>query len=233
MNFTSPLVQGTLIKRYKRFLADIKLTDRKIITVHCPNTGTMLSCSDPGNEVCISKSDNPKRKYPFTLEMVKSHGTWVGVNTHRTNKLVVEGITKGQINEFIGFTALKTEVKVSDHSRLDLRVTTGNIITYVEIKNCSLAINGCAQFPDAVTVRGKKHLHELEKLAGEGLGACIFFLVQRMDAERFAPAVHIDPEYSAALRQAEKHGVRILVYQAAVNPEGIHIIRSLPYSFEA
>ncbi len=229
MLFTQPLVHGTLIKRYKRFLADIELENGKILTVHCPNTGTMLSCSDPGSPVCLSKSDNPKRKYPFTLEMVQANGTWIGVNTARTNKLVVEAITRGEIDEFTEFTALKTEVKVSDHSRLDLRISKEEKITYVEIKNCSLAVDGCAQFPDAVTKRGTKHLHELEKLAREGFGACIFFLVQRMDAERFTPAAHIDPEYSKTLQHAIKSGVQILVYQADVNPEGINVVRSLPY----
>ncbi len=230
MQFTQPLVYGTLIKRYKRFLADIELENGKILTVHCPNTGTMLSCSDPGSPVCLSKSDNPKRKYPFTLEMVQANNTWIGVNTAKTNKLVVEAITEGQIDEFTGFTALKTEVKVSDHSRLDLRVTKEEEITYVEIKNCSLAIEGCAQFPDAVTQRGTKHLHELEKLAKEGFGACIFFLVQRMDADRFTPATHIDQEYSKTLHHAAQNGVQILVYQADVTPEGINVVRSLPYS---
>ena len=141
MQFTTPLVQGTLVKRYKRFLADIQMEDGEIITVHCPNTGTMLSCSTPDSPVCLSRSDNPKRKYPFTLEMVKTTpSTWVGVNTARTNKLVAEAIEKGQIAEFQNITTIKTEIKTSDHTRLDLQVSHEDGTTFIEVKNCSLAV---------------------------------------------------------------------------------------------
>ena len=230
MQFTSPLVQGTLIKRYKRFLADVRMASGEVITVHCPNTGTMLSCSAPESLVCLSRSDNPKRKYPYTLEMVKVKSTWVGVNTARTNTLVVEGIEKGQICEFRNFSTIKAEVRTSDHTRLDLQVNQGSICTYVEIKNCSLAVDRCAMFPDAITTRGTRHLHELTRLTSEGGRACIFFLVQRMDADRFLPASHIDSIYGEALLKAAEAGVMILVYQAEVSPLGIDIIRPLPYS---
>jgi sugar fermentation stimulation protein A len=230
MQFTSPLVQGTLIKRYKRFLADVQMENGEIITVHCPNTGTMLSCSAPDSLVCLSRSDNPKRKYPFTLEMVKSHSTWVGVNTARTNKLVAEAIEKGQIAEFQNITTIRAEIKTSDHTRLDLQVSHGDSTTFVEVKNCSLAVDRCAMFPDAVTTRGTKHLHELTRLNAEGIRACIFFLVQRMDADQFSPASHIDSNYSDALQLAAEAGVMVLVYQADVNPDGINVVRPLPYS---
>ena len=180
MKFPKPLVRGTLIKRYKRFLADIRLEDGEIVTAHCPNTGTMLSCSAPESAACLSVSDNPKRKYPFTLEMVMDNSTGVGVNTVQTNKLVAEAIETGNIAEFQDIKAIKAEIKVSDHSRLDLHVTHGNDSTFIEVKNCSLSIDGCAMFPDAVTARGTKHLHELISLTNEGENACIFFLVQRM-----------------------------------------------------
>jgi sugar fermentation stimulation protein A len=230
MRFTTRLVQGTLVKRYKRFLADVHMENGEIITVHCPNTGTMLSCSTPGSPVCLSRSDNPKRKYPFTLEMVQDNSTWVGVNTARTNKLVAEALEKRQIPEFQDITAIKAEIKTSDHTRLDLHVSHGTSSTFIEVKNCSLAVDRCAMFPDAVTTRGTKHLHELIRLTTEGLRACIFFLVQRMDADRFIPASHIDPIYGNALQQAAEAGVMVLVYQAEVSPEGIDIVRSLPYS---
>jgi sugar fermentation stimulation protein A len=230
MQFTPPLVQGTLIKRYKRFLADVRLQSDEILTVHCPNTGTMLSCSTPGSRVYLSRSDNPKRKYPFTLEMVRDNSTWVGVNTSRTNKLVMEAIEKGKISEFQNFMAIKAEVKTSAHTRLDLQVSHGNSSTFIEIKNCSLAIDRCAMFPDTVTTRGAKHLHELIRLTTEGRSSCIFFLVQRMDADRFAPASQIDSIYTKTLKEAVKAGVMVLVYQAEVSPEGIDVIRPLPYS---
>jgi len=200
------------------------------MTVHCPNTGTMLSCSAPDSLICLSRSDNPKRKYPYTLEMVKVKSTWVGVNTARTNRLVIEGIEKGCITEFQDISAIKTEVKTSIHTRLDLHVNHGNMSTYIEIKNCSLAVDRCAMFPDAVTTRGTRHLHELIRLTSEGGRACIFFLVQRMDADRFFPASHIDSIYADALLKAADAGVMVLVYQAEVSPLGIDIVRSLPYS---
>lgn len=228
MHFDTPLIHGTLIKRYKRFLADVKLDNNQIITAHCPNTGTMLSCSTPGSNVCLSTSDNPKRKYPHTLEMVQNNGTWVGVNTARTNKLVIEAIEDGLIAEFTNIDNIKSEVKTSEGSRLDLLIQKGKKSSYVEIKNCSLAIDGCAMFPDAVTVRGTKHLNELIRLKKEGFNSYIFFLVQRMDADRFAPATHIDKVYTKTLGQAAVAGVQILVYQAEVSPDAIQVVRSLP-----
>ena len=230
MRFTTQLVQGTLVKRYKRFLADVRMENGKVITVHCPNTGTMLSCSTPDSPVYLSRSDNPKRKYPFTLEMVKDNSTWVGVNTARTNKLVAEAIKNEQIAEFQNIKEIKAEIKTADHTRLDLLVSHGNSTTYIEVKNCSLAIDGCAMFPDAVTKRGTKHLHELIRLTADDQGTCIFFLVQRMDADRFAPASQIDSIYGHALLQAAEAGVMVLVYQAEVSPNGIDVVRRLPHS---
>ncbi len=229
MQFDAPLLPATLIRRYKRFLADVRLENDKILTVHCPNTGTMLSCSTPGSPVRLSVSDNPKRKYPHTLEMVRDNGTWVGVNTSRTNKLVIEAIKKGLVPELSPFDAIRAEVKTSAGSRLDLMTSRGDNKTYVEIKNCSLAEKGCAMFPDAKTVRGTKHLNELIRLKNEGHQACIFFLVQRMDADRFSPASHIDPVYRETLVEAGREGVQILVYQAEVTPEEITVVRNLPH----
>lgn len=230
MQFDTPLIHGTLIKRYKRFLADVKLDNNQIITAHCPNTGTMLSCSTPGSNVCLSTSDNPKRKYPHTLEMIEDNGTWVGVNTSRTNKLVIEAIEDGRVFEFTDIDSIKGEIKTSEGSRLDLLIKKGKKRSYVEIKNCSLAIDGCAMFPDAVTVRGTKHLKELIRLKKESFKSYIFFLVQRMDADRFTPATHIDTIYAKTLKQAAQAGVQILVYQAEVSPEAIQVVRSLPYT---
>ncbi|MGW8194368.1 MAG: DNA/RNA nuclease SfsA [Desulforhopalus sp.] len=231
MLFSPPLQQGILINRYKRFLADIKLDSGEVITAYCPNTGSMLSCSTPGSLTAFSRSANPKRKYPHTLEMVMDNSTWVGVNTSRTNSLVVEAIHNGQIVEFTDAGEVKTEIKTSDHTRLDLQVKFDTESSFVEIKNCSLAVDDCAMFPDAVTARGTKHLHELIRLVRAGKRACIFFLVQRMDANRFVPATHIDQTYSDALYKAAAAGVQVLVYQAEVSPTGIGIVRSLPHPF--
>lgn len=143
--------------------------------------------------------------------------------------LVKEAILGGQISEFRNVDRIESEVKTSQHSRLDLRLVQGKSEIYMEVKNCSLSIDGCAMFPDAVTVRGSKHLQELTRLVAEGAGAVIFFLVQRADADRFAPAEHIDPAYSKALRLAVSKGVRVLVYQAVVSPDGIQVIKPLPF----
>lgn len=232
MDFADNLTNGILIKRYLRFLADIQLADGSIITAHCPNPGTMLSCSTPGSPVYLSRSDNPKRKYPFTLEMIKVGQTWVGVNTARTNNLVVEAIEKGQVVELGPFDKIRREVKITDHTRLDLQIMHTDCSTFLEIKNCSLAVDGCAMFPDAVTSRGTRHLQELTRLSREGVRAGIFFLIQRMDADRFAPATHIDPGYGKALGEAIAGGVQVLVYQAMVGPTGIHVVRPLPYSLD-
>lgn len=228
MHFNPPLTTGTLIQRYKRFLVDVKLANGQTLTIHCPNTGSMRSCSTPGSTVAFSHSTNPKRKLSHTLEMVKAGNTWVGVNTSRTNGLVAEAIIRGSIAEFTQVEEVKREVRVSRESRLDLAVTHAGKTTYIEVKNCSLVENGCAMFPDAITARGTKHLEELMELAARGDGACIFFLVQRQDADRFAPAAAIDPLYTATLRKAAGHGVMILAYQAEVSPEAIEVGSRLP-----
>jgi len=228
MRFSPPLQKAVLLKRYKRFLADVRLQDHTLLTVHCPNSGSMLGCAEPDMEVCISDSQNPNRKYRYTLEMVRSGSCWVGINTARANDIVEEGIRGGNIPELDNLQELKREVKISPVSRLDFLLRQGKSEIYVEIKNCSLAENGRAMFPDAVTERGTKHLQELMALRQKGHRAIILFCIQRQDADFFAPAAHIDPQFAAALEQAAAKGVDILAYQAAVSPEEIRILRRLP-----
>lgn len=228
MIFQPPLIPGILVRRYKRFLADITLQNGETITAHCANTGAMLGCSTPGSPVGLSLSPNPTRKYPHSLEIVQENGIWVGVNTAKTNALVAEAIEAGNINEFADTLRIKREVKVSASSRLDLQLFLQNSSIYVEIKNCSLAENGVAMFPDAVTTRGTKHLKELMGLAADGMEAAIFFLVQRSDAEVFRPAVHIDPLYAKTLAEAAASGVTVLAYRAEVNMAGIEVSHPLP-----
>lgn len=230
MKFSPALMPGTLIKRYKRFLADVLLEDGRTITSHCPNSGSMRGCSNPGSRVQLSLSKNPGRKYPHTLEMIEERQTWIGINTMRTNHIVSEAITAGVIPELLNVTSIQHEVKTSAESRLDLLLLRGDERIYVEIKNCSLAENGIAQFPDAVTARGTKHLHELMRLVTAGNCGIIFFCVQRSDAKLFQPAFHIDPAYADTLQQAHRHGVILLVYQADVSPIGIDLVRPLPFS---
>lgn len=219
---------GTLIKRYKRFLADIELENNEILTVHCPNSGSMRGCSKPGSPVIISYSDNPKRKYAWTLEMVQVGDIWVGVNTARTNKIVHEALTRGIIDKWGKILSIRTEVRVSEKSRLDFLLETAAGQVYLEVKNCSLAKNGTAMFPDAITSRGTRHLAELARLAGQGFHCAVLFCIQRGDATQFAPAVEIDPVYSKTLAAVRKEGVEILAYQARVSPDEIVLSDRLP-----
>ncbi len=228
MNFKNELRVATLIRRYKRFLADVEIDGEGVVTVYCPNTGSMRSCSTPGSMVCISRSDNPSRKYPFTLEMIQVGNTWVGVNTTLTNRIVAEALENGEITEFCDFDSIHREVKVSQRSRLDLMLMRGEGKIYIEVKNCSMVEQGVALFPDAVTARGTRHLLELEKLVCQGHEGVIFYLVQRSDASSFRPAAAIDQRYADTLAEVHQKGVKILVYQAEVRPDSIHILRHLP-----
>lgn len=222
------LLSGKLLKRYKRFLVDIELDDGSVLTAHCPNTGSMRGCLEPGNQVLLSRSDNPRRKYPFTMEMIRVGDFWVGVNTVRTNHLAREAFANGVVSEFGEIESIEAEVKVSEKSRLDFLLRRRHGDLYVEVKNCTMVEDGLAMFPDAVTARGAKHLQELMALRDKGVEAALFFCVQRMDGRLFMPAAHIDPTYAGLLQQAAACGVNILAYQAVVGPEEIRISCSLP-----
>ena len=230
MIFSSPLQKATLVKRYKRFLADVITDEGLETTVHCPNSGSMRGCSTPGSPVMLSTSPNPKRKYPQGLEMVQENGTWIGVNTMLTNTIVAEAIMDGSIAELQDIETLTREVKTSDTSRLDLLLERNGEKIYVEIKNCSLVEDGWAMFPDAVTARGTKHLKELARLVAEGYQAVLFFCIQRSDGTQFKPAAHIDPLYAKTLQEVQQEGVQILAYQAEVTPQSITITKAVPIS---
>ncbi len=228
MLFDTELQPGILVRRYKRFLADVELQESRIITVHCPNTGSMLGCSEPGSPVMISRSDNPARKYPHTLEMVQTGTVWVGVNTALTNRLVREALENGVIEEFGKLDAITQEVKTSDNTRLDFLLEQHGKKIFMEVKNCSLAENRVAMFPDAVTARGTKHLRELAALKQQGHMAAVLFCVQRSDADCFMAASHIDPLYAETLGKVARDGVMVLACQADVSPREIRIARKLP-----
>ena len=218
------LIKGKLIKRYKRFLADIKLETGEKVTAHCPNSGSMRGCAMPGSDVWLSRSDNPKRKYQYTWELMKAPGTMIGINTLVPNKLVKQSIENDLINELSGYDQVKAEVKTSSHTRLDLLLEKGiNEKCYVEIKNCTLVEEGTAMFPDAVTTRGQKHLEELERLVSLGHRGVIFFLIQRMDAKLFKPADQIDKVYAEKLKKAVKNGVEILVKDTFIDTRVIRL----------
>jgi sugar fermentation stimulation protein A len=229
MKFSSPLIPGILLSRNKRFLADIKLDSGEIVTAHCPNSGSMKGCKQPGSRVFLSYHDKPSRKLKYTWELVEANHTWVGINTGHPNKLVMEAIQNKQIKELTGYPHIKSEVKLGAHSRIDLVLENSDEICYVEVKNVTLIENGQARFPDAVTERGQKHLRELMNVVEKGHRAVMFFVVQREDSNSFAPADDIDPTYGKLLRKAvTSDGVEALVYQAKVSPEEIKISIPLP-----
>jgi len=228
MRFKHPLQPAVLVRRYKRFLADVRLPDGRIITVHCPNSGSMRGCSTPGMPAMLSRSDNRRRKYPHTLEMVNNGDVWIGINTSLTNRLVKKALLDGVIREIDPVTAIRSEVTVAPGSRLDFMVEQGEQRFFVEVKNCTLAENGWAMFPDAVTARGTRHLGELLALKRKGCGAAVLFCVQRRDIESFSPASHIDSLYARTLTEVFAEGVAVLAYQAAVEPKEIRIVRQLP-----
>jgi len=228
MRLPQPLYSGVLIRRYKRFLADVELESGETVTAHCPNSGSMKGCAVPGNRVLLSLSSNPKRKLAYTWELVRADGLWVGINTSLPNRLTSEGIELGTVEELAGYDTIRPEVRYGKDSRIDLLLSGPVGLCYVEVKNVTLVNGNVARFPDAVTLRGQKHLQELMREVREGNRGVIFFVVQRADAEVLAPADSIDPEYGRLLRLAVENGVEALAYQAHVDPEEIHLTRSLP-----
>ena len=221
MRFKSRLIRGTLIQRYKRFLADVRLANGEVVTAHCTNTGSMMGCKAPGSSVYVSRSENLNRKLLYTWELIEANNTWVGINTLHPNRLVPEAVEAGVIAELSGYPTIRREVKVSAHSRLDLCLEGGNGNCFVEVKNVTLAVNDVAAFPDAVSERGTKHLKELMRLKRQGHRAAIVFVIQRDDCEYFRPADEIDQEYGRWLRRAIKAGVEVLPYRAKVTPKEI------------
>ena len=223
------LIPGILVKRYKRFMADVKLADGKVVTAHCPNSGSMLECCEPGRPVYLSLHDNPKRKLKYTWELIEMPTSIVGINTLIPNRLVAESIEAGLVPYLNGYDNVAREVKISGNTRLDILLSSkdGNRC-YVEIKNCTLVKERIACFPDAVTSRGLKHLIELSSLISQGFRCVIFYVIQRMDAKIFQPADHIDPAYGRELREALKHGVEILVYDTRIDLKTISLNRKIP-----
>lgn len=232
MNILNYRDDAIILKRYKRFLADIKLPNGEIITVHTANTGSMRSCWQTGWRAVISDSQNEKRKYRYSLEMLHNGKSWIGVNTARPNQLVEEHIRKHFLKEFNAFKTLRREVKYGGNSRIDILLEfENNADCYIEIKNVTLKEDkeSCAYFPDAVTERGLKHIHELLEMKQKGYRSVLFFLVQREDVDCFRPAYHIHPEYANALKSASENGLEILVYRCSLSPKEIVLDKKLPF----
>ncbi|WP_085812438.1 DNA/RNA nuclease SfsA [Geoanaerobacter pelophilus] len=228
MKLPQPLFQGTLIRRYQRFLADVELEDGTVVTAHTPNTGSMMGCACPGNRVLLSKSASLTRKYPHSWELVQADGVWVGINTQLPNLLAKEAILDGTIAELSGYQQIRSEVPYGTRSRIDLLLSGERGLCYVETKNVTLVKDGVALFPDAVSERGQKHLRELMEMVRQGHRAVNLFIVQRGDGSALAPADAIDPVYGRLLREAAQNGVELLAYRAEVTRTEVRLERSLP-----
>lgn len=223
------LVEGVLIKRYKRFLADIFLKDGSTITAHCPNSGSMKTCSEKGSRVWVSASSNPSRKLMYTWELIEIEESLVGVNAIIPNRLVQMFLCNSEIKEVAGYSEIIPEITINKGTRLDFCIQSENRTPcFLEVKNCTYVENRLACFPDAITERGKKHVEELARLVSEGKRGVVLFIIQRMDADVFAPAGHIDPRYAEALRNAVLSGVEVIAYDTLIDLSGIRLGKSIP-----
>lgn len=230
MFLPQPMVPGTLIKRYKRFLADVELQSGEIITAHCANPGAMTGLNMPGLPVYLSKSDNPKRKLAWSLEFVELPTGLVGINTNAPNKIVGEALAKKSISELAAYSNHRPEVRYGENSRIDFLLSEPGLPDcYLEIKNVHLCRQaGHAEFPDSKTARGAKHLGELAKMVANGHRAINLYVVQRPDCKTFALARDIDPTYAEAFDKARQSGVEILCYTCAISLDKINLANTLP-----
>lgn len=234
MKFPVPLIEGRLLRRYKRFLADVQLADGQVVVAHCANTGSMMGCADVGSRVWLSAADNPQRKLAWTWELVAVDGYLVGIHTGRTNGLVREAIEAGLVPELTGYPRVRAEVAYGGadgkRSRIDLLLESDTRPRcWIEVKNVTAAVaQGIALFPDAVTERGQKHLREMMDKVALGERAVLFFCVQRGDVHQVQPADAIDPEYGRLLRLALASGVEVLAWRAEPTPTEIRLCQPLP-----
>ena len=223
MNFENKLISGLFIKRYKRFFVDIKV-GKKVVTAHCPNTGSMYGLLKKNNKVWLSKSNNPNRKLKYTLEIIEVNKSKVGVNTHSTNKIVHHALQKNLIKELKNIKKIDPEVKFGSNTRFDFLVRENNDEAFIEVKNVTLSRKkGLAEFPDSVTTRGLKHINELIKANKKKYKIFILYLIQRNDCKTFTIANDIDPNYASALRKAVKNKLNILCYDCKFSSKGIEL----------
>ena len=223
MNFEDKLITGLFIKRYKRFFVDIKVGS-KIVTAHCPNTGSMSGLLKKDNKVWLTKSDNPKRKLKYTLQIIEDKKSKIGINTHLTNKIVFDALKRRLIKNFSNLKEIKQEVKFGENTRFDFLVTNENKKTFIEVKNVTLSRKkGLAEFPDAVTSRGLKHINELLKANKKGFEIYLFYVIQRDDCMKFDLAKDIDPDYCELLLKAVKKNLNILCYDCKFSTKGIKL----------
>ncbi len=230
MLFPEPLIQGRLLKRYKRFLSDIEMPDGHRVVAHCANPGSMLGLATPGMVAWLSRSNNPARKLKYSWELVESEGALVGINTGRANTLVAEALDAGRIEGLGHYRSFRREVPYGERSRIDFLLedqAAGDC--YLEVKSVTLRRrSGLAEFPDSRTARGTKHLQELAKIAQKRRRAVLLFVVQRGDCTAVSVAADIDPAYAEAFEQARARGVEVLCYSCKVSPEAVVLDAALP-----
>lgn len=234
MQFHAPMQPAVLVRRYKRFLADVTLADGRALTAHCANPGAMLGLAEPGMRIGLLPAKNPKAKLSHSWELCHADGDWVGINTGRPNRLVEEALTANAIPELTGYSSHRREVKYGQNSRIDVLLEEpGRAPLYLEVKNVHLMRRpGFAEFPDSVTARGAKHLDELAEMVRLGHDAAMFFVVQRNDCQALTLAADIDANYAAAMQRALAAGVRILCYSSRISTTEIVIERRLPFVWQ-
>ena len=231
MNFENKLISGIFIKRYKRFFVDVQIQN-KLVTAHCPNTGSMLGLLNEGNKVWLTKSENPNRKLKYTLQIIEVNKSKVGVNTHLTNKIVLNALENNLIKEFSKDIKIKPEVRFGDSTRFDFLISKKNYKAFIEVKNVTLKRKPkIAEFPDAITSRGAKHIHELIKASKKGYKIYIAFIIQREDCDQLSIASDIDPEYSQILSKAIRNKLKVLCYDCKFSPKGIKLNKKIKLKF--
>ena len=227
MIFNKKLISGEFVKRYKRFFVDVKINN-KIITAHCPNTGSMMGLLIANNKVWLSKSENPERKLKYTLQIIENKKSMVGVNTHLTNKIVLEALEENSIKELKNLDNIKSEVKFGKNTRFDFLISKNNKKIFVEVKNVTLSRKkGVAEFPDAVTARGLKHINELINASKRGFETYLLFLIQRNDCNQLKIAQDIDPDYYKLLTEASKKKLNIICYDCKFSAKGIKLNKNI------
>ena len=231
MNFENKLISGIFIKRYKRFFVDVQI-ENKIVTAHCPNTGSMLGLLNEGNKVWLTKSDNPNRKLKYTLQIIEDNKSKVGVNTHLTNKIVLNALENNLIKEFNKDIKIKPEVRFGESTRFDFLISKKNYKAFIEVKNVTLKRKPkIAEFPDAITSRGAKHINELIKASKKGYKIYIAFIIQREDCDQLSIASDIDPEYSQILSKAIRNKLKVLCYDCKFSSKGIKLNKKIKLKF--
>ena len=229
MKFNEKLISGVFVKRYKRFFVDVKIK-KKTVTAHCPNTGSMMGLLEKGSRVWLSKSDNPKRKLKFTIQIIEDNKSKVGINTHLTNNIVLEALQNHHIKNFKNANNIKKEVNFNKKTRFDFMISEKDKKSFLEVKNVTLSRKrNLAEFPDAITSRGLKHIIELLKAYKKGYKIYLIFVIQREDCDRFQIAKDIDPKYYEMLKKAVKKNLKILCYDCKFSLKGIKLNRFIKF----